>query len=101
MSFYQRHLFFCVNQRDDGACCADHDAEAMRDHAKRKLKALGLSGQGAFRVNRAGCLDRCAEGPVAVLYPDATWYRYESKEDVDEIVERHLVGGHIVERLKI
>jgi (2Fe-2S) ferredoxin len=51
------------------------------------------------RVNKAGCLDRCAGGPVAVVYPDETWYTYVDSNDIDEIVESHLIGGKPVERL--
>ncbi len=101
-SYYRYHVFFCVNRREDGsACCADHDAQAMRDYAKQRVKALGLDGKGGVRVNSAGCLDRCEEGPVIVVYPQGVWYTYVDREDVDEIIEEHLVKGRIVERLKI
>jgi (2Fe-2S) ferredoxin len=100
MSYYQRHIFFCLNQRSGGeACCADHDAQAAFDHCKQAVKAAGLNGPGAVRVNKAGCLDRCAGGPVAVVYPEAVWYTYVDRDDIDEIVERHLVRGEVVERL--
>ena len=85
MSFYKRHLFFCTNEREDGVCCQDHDATDMRNYAKQRSKDLGIAGQGGVRVNIAGCLDRCDEGPIAVVYPDAVWYTYETKEDVDEL----------------
>jgi (2Fe-2S) ferredoxin len=91
-----------VNQRKDGeACCNDHDAEGMRGYAKDKVKALKLNGPGKVRINSAGCLDRCDKGPVIVVYPEATWYTYVDKEDIDEIVTEHLQHGRIVERLKI
>lgn len=102
MSFYQRHVFFCLNQRDaPKACCGCHAADAMKDHAKRRIKDLKLSGPGQVRINAAGCLDRCEEGPVIVVYPEEVWYTYVDKEDIDEIVDEHLVGGRIVERLRI
>ena len=101
MSFYKRHIFFCTNEREDGICCQDHDAAQMRDYAKKRSKELGIAGQGSVRVNKAGCLDRCSEGPIAVVYPDAVWYSYQNKEDVDEIIEEHLVNGRVVERLRI
>jgi (2Fe-2S) ferredoxin len=53
------------------------------------------------RINRAGCLDRCDEGPVMVVYPEAIWYTYFDKEDVEEIIQEHLIHGRVVERLKI
>lgn len=73
----------------------------MRDYAKSRVKAIGLSGEGKVRVNTAGCLDRCNEGPVLVIYPEAVWYTYVDREDVDEIVSEHLQHGRVVERLKI
>ena len=100
MSYYERHIFFCLNQRDDGrACCADHAAASMQEHAKRRCKELDLNGAGKVRVNKAGCLDRCEEGPVAVVYPEGIWYTYVDREDIDEIVDSHLRDGKIVERL--
>jgi (2Fe-2S) ferredoxin len=53
------------------------------------------------RINTAGCLDRCAEGPVVVVYPEATWYTYVDKEDLEEILSEHLIGGRVVERLRL
>jgi len=101
-SYYRYHVFFCTNQRDDGtACCANHNAQAMRDYAKARVKELGLSGRGKVRVNNAGCLDRCEEGPIVVVYPEGTWYTYVDREDIDEIIEEHLVHGRTVDRLKI
>ena len=63
------------------------------------MKAAGLSGPGQVRVNKAGCLDRCAGGPVAVVYPEAVWYSYVDQQDIEEIVESHLKNGKVVERL--
>ena len=100
MSYYQRHIFFCLNQRINGEdCCADHGAKEGFDHCKARVKEAGLAGQGQVRVNKAGCLDRCAGGPVAVVYPEGTWYTFVDKSDIDEIVDRHLAKGEVVERL--
>jgi (2Fe-2S) ferredoxin len=103
MSYYRRHLFFCTNDRADGsACCARFNAQAMRDYAKQRTKELGVAGrEGCVRVNSAGCLNRCAEGPVLVVYPEAVWYSYVDQTDIDEIIERHVLKGEVVERLKI
>jgi len=73
----------------------------MQQYAKRRIKALGLSGKDRVRINKAGCLDRCEEGPVIVVYPEEVWYTYVDRQDIDEIIDRHLVGGEIVERLRI
>ena len=99
-SYFQRHIFFCLNERANGeACCAQHNAQAAFDHCKKRVKELGLSGPGQVRVNKAGCLDRCSAGPVAVVYPEAVWYTYVDASDIDEIVESHLKNGQVVERL--
>jgi (2Fe-2S) ferredoxin len=100
MSYFERHIFFCLNHRDNGEnSCAQHGSQAGFDHCKSSVKKLGLAGPGGVRVNKAGCLDRCAGGPVAVVYPDATWYSYVDNSDIDEIVEKHLKNGEVVERL--
>lgn len=102
MSHYEHHIFFCLNHREDGRdCCAAHGAERLQAHAKARVKALGLAGPGKVRVNKAGCLDRCEHGPVAVVYPEAVWYTYVDEKDIDEIVESHLANGRPVERLRI
>ncbi len=102
MSYYAHHVFFCCNQREAGAaCCADHKASSVRDYAKKRVKELGLSGEGKVRVNMAGCLDRCDLGPVLVVYPEAVWYTYVDQDDIDEIIDEHLVHGRPVDRLRI
>jgi (2Fe-2S) ferredoxin len=100
MSYYKHHIFFCLNARENGeASCAQHDAQGAFDHCKARVKAAGLAGPGGWPENKAGCLDRCAGGPVAVVYPEGTWYTFVDKEDIDEIVESHLKDGRVVERL--
>ncbi len=102
MSYYQRHVFFCLNERAGGeASCAHQGAEAGFNHCKSRVKAEGLAGPGGVRVNRAGCLDRCAGGPVAVVYPEEVWYTFVDASDIDEIVDQHLKGGVPVERLRL
>jgi len=102
MSFYARHAFFCCNQRQGGeACCNDRGASALRAYAKDRVKALQIAGPAKVRINQAGCLDRCEEGPVIVVYPEAVWYTYVDESDVDEIIEEHLKNGRVVDRLRI
>ncbi len=102
MSHFSHHVFFCSNQRPNGeSCCQDHGAAELRAYAKERVKALGLAGTGKVRINQAGCLDRCDQGPVMVVYPEAIWYTYVDREDIDEIVQEHLAGGRPVERLKV
>jgi len=102
MSYFKHHVFFCTNQRAPGeSCCNDFGASEVHTYAKRRIHDLGLSGAGKIRMNKAGCMDRCAEGPVLVVYPDETWYRYVDKEDVEEIIQEHILNGRVVDRLKI
>jgi (2Fe-2S) ferredoxin len=102
MSHYKYHVFFCTNQREAGeACCNNHGAAEMRDYCKQRVKNLGGKIAGKVRINNAGCLDRCEQGPVIVVYPEAVWYTYVDREDIDEIIDSHLVGGKVVERLQI
>ena len=100
MNHYKHHIFFCLNQRDDGeACCFDKGAEAMFMYMKSKIKSLDLNGISKARVNCAGCFDRCGEGPLLVIYPEATWYNFIDEQDIDEIIESHIQQGKIVTRL--
>ena len=101
-SYYKYHVFFCTNQRDDGSqCCGDCNANGLREYAKGVIKAAGLQKQGGVRINSAGCLNRCSEGPALVVYPEAVWYTYVDQDDIDEIIEGHIKGGKVVERLRI
>ena len=103
MSHFDKHVFFCTNQREDGGdCCGNHGAQKARDYVKNKVKELGLSShQNRIRINSAGCLDRCDEGPVIVVYPEGIWYTYVDESDLVEIIKEHLKNGRIVERLKV
>ena len=102
MTYYKYHVFFCTNSREAGAqCCEQCNATEIRAYAKNRIKQRGLSGEGKIRINTAGCLDRCELGPVLVVYPEDTWYCYLDREDIDEIIEKHLIGGEKVTRLLI
>ena len=102
MPYYKNHVFVCTNQRTDGrSSCQDFQAQELRDHMKKRSKELGLLGKSEVRVNSAGCLNRCEEGPVMVVYPQGTWYTFMDKDDIDEIIDEHLINGNEVERLKL
>ena len=77
------------------------DAESAFNHMKARVKKLGISGEGKVRINRAGCLDRCGQGPVLVIYPQAIWYTFVDNADIDEIIDSHLLQGKVVERLVV
>jgi (2Fe-2S) ferredoxin len=99
--YYERHIFFCLNERDNGEyACAQHRAKEAYERCKAAAKQAGLSQSGQVRVNKAGCMNRCAGGPVAVVYPEGVWYSYVDDHDIDEIVESHLKKGVVVERLR-
>ncbi|TAH35754.1 MAG: (2Fe-2S) ferredoxin domain-containing protein [Alphaproteobacteria bacterium] len=98
---YQFHVFCCTNRRaDDHArgSCAAKGSEKLRDYMKARAKELGIA---ETRINTAGCLDQCEQGPVMVIYPEGVWYRYDSKEDIDEILSSHLQRGQPVHRLRL
>ena len=102
MASFQRHIFICTNQRssqDPRGCCADRGSVEVAAAFKRAVHDRGL--RRVVRPNKAGCLDQCAQGATVVVYPDAVWYGGVTPEDVDEIVDEHLIGGRPVERLVI
>lgn len=100
MTYYRKHVFFCLNERaEDCESCAGSGAVAAHAHAKKKLQSLGQHGAGMVRINKAGCLDRCSEGPVLVVYPQGTWYRYVDTTDIDEIIAEDLLANRPVTRL--
>ena len=102
MKPFTKHLFICTNRRPEGdprGCCASKGGDAVKDRFKEVLKARGI--KGAMRANAAGCLDQCAFGVTMVVYPETVWYGGIKVEDVEEIVDRHLIGGEPVERLRI
>ena len=99
---FQHHVFICLNKRNNGDnCCDQHNAFAAFDYAKNRVKELGLSGSGKIRINKAGCLDRCSDGPVLVIYPEGIWYTFIDTEDIEEIIQSHLIAGRTVDRLQL
>ncbi len=102
MSYYRHHLFFCTNERPEGAkrpSCGRCGSARLRGYVKSRLKDLGLAGAGGARANTTSCLDRCEEGPCLVVYPEGVWYTYIDESDLDEIIQSHLIEGRPVERL--
>ncbi len=97
--YYRCHVFCCTNERPAGhtrGSCARRGSVKLRDYMKVRAKELGLSD---VRINAAGCLDRCELGPSVVIYPEGIWYQCRTRDDVDEILVRHLGHGERVERL--
>lgn len=102
MKRFEKHIFVCENKRPDGhpkGCCADKNGVEIRALFKKRLKELGLSP--SIRSNAAGCLDACEHGATIVVYPEQIWYGGVTLDDVEQIIEEHLVNNKPVERLKI
>jgi (2Fe-2S) ferredoxin len=100
MSRFRAHFFVCINRRPDGhpkGCCATKGGEDIAKAIKIGAYEAGL--KGVVRVNKAGCLDACETGVSAVLYPQGVWYQGITMDDVDEIVQRTLIDGEIIDRL--
>jgi (2Fe-2S) ferredoxin len=99
--FYSRHVFCCTNLRPAGhprGSCSAKGSEKLRNYLKARAKEAGL---GDVRINASGCLDRCELGPTMVIYPEGVWYTYRTVEDLEEILQKHLLEGGRVERLML
>lgn len=95
-------MFVCTNQKAAGKqCCANTGGEPFFDYLRAKLLELELFGPGKVRVSKSGCLGRCSLGPCIVVYPEGVWYRYASNEDIDAIIESHLINNKILPHLLI
>jgi (2Fe-2S) ferredoxin len=105
--YYEHHVFFCLNVRQAVAgeavrqCCGGEAANSAQQHAKLRIKRLNLNQAGKVRINQAGCLERCEQGPCLVVYPEGVWYSYVDTHDIDAIIDEHIVGGKRVKRLEI
>ena len=100
MNFFEKHIFICENERsesDPRGCCKARGGAEFTTALKNLCKNPQLKGK--VRVNKAGCLDMCAFGPVAVVYPEGIWYQGLTAADAQEVYEQHMLLGVPVERL--
>jgi (2Fe-2S) ferredoxin len=97
---FEKHIFICTNQKEEGKkCCGAERGMELVNKFKEVLKEKGLHTK--IRAQRSGCLDACSKGPALVIYPEGTYYGYLTPDDVNRIVDEHIIGGKVISELEL
>lgn len=99
---YDKHIFICINQRAEGAArksCGEAHGMQIVDTFKARLKELKLPLK--IRAQKAGCLDICDFGQTIAIYPEGIFYVGVELDDIEEIIQEHIINNRIVERLRL
>jgi (2Fe-2S) ferredoxin len=97
---FEKHIFICTNQKAEGkACCGEVAGMELVQKFREVIAEKGLKGK--VRAQKSGCLDACQNGPALVIYPEGTYYGKVSINDVERIVEEHILQNKIVSELEL